>query len=154
MLGQARILADDIYKAQKRRSFKSLSHGSGFENLILLLAHPTIVATLGPSLHTYRLRRSTRMAEKYDLLTYDTEEERIIDPVGPPPKNLIAAAEFLDAILLNAGIPYAIMGGFALFLRASNRPTQDIDVVVDSSPRAIWNVIETQERHISSSSLN
>ena len=89
------------------------------------------------------------MAQRYNHIEYDSEEERRRDPEGPPQKNQLAAAEFLASILRPAHVSYAIMGGFALVLRGSGRPTRDIDIVVDSAPLGIWSIIETQKRYIS-----
>lgn len=86
------------------------------------------------------------MATTYNLIEYDAEEERENDPLGPPKANLFAAAFYIEALLTTNDISYAMMGGFAMICRGSQRSTQDIDVVVDTSMKRLWEVVEKQPR--------
>ena len=86
------------------------------------------------------------MASQYNILEYDSELERAQNPQGPPIINQISAAKFLVSLLHSKGILYAFMGGFALVLRGSERPTRDIDTVVEATPRQVWNMVGSEAR--------
>jgi hypothetical protein len=86
------------------------------------------------------------MASTYDLMSYDSEEERDKDPAGPPRANLNAAAVYIAGLLDVNNIQFAIMGGFAMICRGSERNTRDIDVVADAKMSRLWEVITPQPR--------
>ena len=88
------------------------------------------------------------MASHYDLTDYDAEDERANDPVGPALANLFAAADFIAALCAAANVPWAAMGGFAMLCLGSRRATIDIDVVVETSMRGVWAMVERQERYV------
>lgn len=86
------------------------------------------------------------MAATYNLVEYDSDEERHLHPEGPDVLNLISAAGFLAGLFRRFDLPYAILGGFALLLRGSDRPTWDVDMVVQASMQDIWRAIENETR--------
>ena len=86
------------------------------------------------------------MAARYDLLEYDSEHERIINPTDPPLANLFAAADFVITLLSHKEIQMAFMGGFALVCHGSTRTTRDVDVVVNAKMKDLWDLIEPQPR--------
>ena len=121
------------------------------------------------------------MASRYSLADYDAEDERALDPAGPPLPNLFAAADFIAALCAAVGaaagaaagigsatsanasagasagakgeseggkgkLAWAAMGGFAMMCYGSGRATLDIDVVVETSMRGVWEMVEGQER--------
>ena len=86
------------------------------------------------------------MASKYDLTNYDSDEARNNDPEGPPQPNLFAAASLITRLLTSNNIHYAVMGGFALICRGSRRATRDVDVVAETSMKALWAIVEPQPR--------
>lgn len=86
------------------------------------------------------------MASTYDLVEYDSDEERQKNPQGPPRENLLAAATYITLLLGANEIDYAAMGGFAMICRGSTRNTSDVDVIVDTSFGRLWDVIRQQPR--------
>ncbi|WEW56322.1 hypothetical protein PRK78_001765 [Emydomyces testavorans] len=87
------------------------------------------------------------MASKYDLLEYDSDEEKQKYPVVPR-ENLTSAALFMAGLLDRAGILYGVMGGFAIVLMGGNRETRDIDIAFQApgKMRDLWAVVETESR--------
>ncbi|WEW54694.1 hypothetical protein PRK78_000116 [Emydomyces testavorans] len=88
------------------------------------------------------------MAATYDLINYDSEAEQENDPHGPPRANLFAAAFYASRLLSANDIQYAIMGGFAMICRGSQRSTSDIDIVTEANMARLWDVITPQPRMI------
>jgi hypothetical protein len=86
------------------------------------------------------------MASTYDIVDYDSDEEKKEHPEGPPRENLLAAAAFIAVLFRQNDIDYAAMGGFAMICRGSTRSTRDVDVVIDTSMSRIWDVITPQPR--------
>lgn len=87
------------------------------------------------------------LAETYDLVDYDSDEE--IEAAGNNSQhfeNLLSAAKFIDHILTDAGIVHAFVGGFSLRLLGSPRESLDVDVVFLGSWLSIWNVLRSQRR--------
>lgn len=85
-------------------------------------------------------------AATYDLVLYDSEEERERDPVGPQRANLFAAATVVGQVLSQNGVVYATMGGFAMVCRGSVRDTRDVDIVASVSMKELWELIENEPR--------
>ncbi|KAI9844971.1 MAG: hypothetical protein M1837_005115 [Sclerophora amabilis] len=88
------------------------------------------------------------MASTYNLVDYDSEEERLKNPEGPPAANLFAAAEYISGLFNANSVDYAVMGGFAMICRGSFRTTSDVDVVAEATMSALWRIIEPQPRLI------
>ncbi|KAI9761253.1 MAG: cysteine desulfurase [Chaenotheca gracillima] len=88
------------------------------------------------------------MASKYSVLDFDSEEERLKNPGGPPMVNLFDAAVYITTLLSANDVPHAVMGGFAMVCRGSLRTTHDVDVVTDATMAALWRIIEPQPRLI------
>ncbi|KAK2738394.1 hypothetical protein FQN57_007071 [Myotisia sp. PD_48] len=86
------------------------------------------------------------MASTYNLVEYDAEEERENDPRGPPRPNILAAAAFIHSLLAMNGVVHAMVGGFAMNCRGSQRNTWDIDVVADATMARIWAILIPQPR--------
>ena len=86
------------------------------------------------------------MASTYSLVDYDSEEERVKDPTGPPGENLFAAAAYIETLLSTNDLVWAIMGGYALICCGSRRETRDIDMVVATTVRNLWKILETRPR--------
>ncbi|KAF2691387.1 hypothetical protein K458DRAFT_353109 [Lentithecium fluviatile CBS 122367] len=59
---------------------------------------------------------------------------------------LIAAADFVSQVFRANNIPFALMGGFALKLRGSNRDTHDVDVAVGCTMQRLIEVLSAQSR--------
>ncbi|GKZ35377.1 hypothetical protein AbraIFM66950_006005 [Aspergillus brasiliensis] len=89
------------------------------------------------------------MASTYDLVNYDSDEEREKNPIVPF-ANLASAAFFMAGLLHAAGIPYGLMGGLAVAFLGSNRATRDVDMAFQApgKMRDIWRVVEAQPRLI------
>lgn len=79
-------------------------------------------------------------------MDYDAEDEREKDPLGPPRSNLFAAASYVNKLLSANDIPFAIMGGFAMICRGSQRNTRDIDIITETTMSRLWAVITPQLR--------
>ncbi|KAI9837596.1 MAG: hypothetical protein M1819_007247 [Sarea resinae] len=88
------------------------------------------------------------MADVYNLVDYDSEEERERDPQGPPRANLFAAAIYLKTLWDANNIAFAALGGFAMMCRGSERQTRDIDLVVQTNMATLWALITPQPRLI------
>ncbi|KAM5444453.1 hypothetical protein MaudCBS49596_008012 [Microsporum audouinii] len=87
------------------------------------------------------------MASRYNLLEYDSDEERENFP-DIPESNLVSATLFIAGILERANIPYALMGGFAVKLMGGTRDTRDVDIVFEAprKMRDLWNIVECEPR--------
>ena len=88
------------------------------------------------------------MASKYSLVDWDSEEERLRDPNGPPLRNQMVAAIFVSSLFKSRNIKYAIMGGFAMILRGSTRSTPAIDMIVETTMQQLWRILEPEERSV------
>lgn len=86
------------------------------------------------------------MASTYDIVEYDSDEEKNENPQGPPRENLLAAASFISLLFIENNINYATMGGFAMICRGSTRSTRDVDVAIDTTMAHLWEVITPQPR--------
>ncbi|GLA09682.1 hypothetical protein AnigIFM60653_012014 [Aspergillus niger] len=89
------------------------------------------------------------MASTYDLVNYDSDEERERQPIVPF-ANLASAAFFMAGLLEQAGITYGLMGGLAVAFLGSNRATRDVDMAFQASGkmRDIWRIVEAEPRLI------
>lgn len=89
------------------------------------------------------------MASTYDLVNYDSDEERERQPIVPF-ANLASAAFFMAGLLEQAGITYGLMGGLAVAFLGSNRATRDVDMAFQASGkmRDIWRIVEAEPRYI------
>ncbi|GKZ86328.1 hypothetical protein AnigIFM56816_001381 [Aspergillus niger] len=89
------------------------------------------------------------MASTYDLVNYDSDEERERQPIVPFAK-LASAAFFMAGLLEQAGITYGLMGGLAVAFLGSNRATRDVDMAFQASGkmRDIWRIVEAEPRLI------
>ncbi|GLA27287.1 hypothetical protein AnigIFM63326_004482 [Aspergillus niger] len=89
------------------------------------------------------------MASTYDLVNYDSDEERERHPIVPFP-NLASAAFFMAGLLEQAGITYGLMGGLAVAFLGSNRATRDVDMAFQApgKMRDIWRIVEAEPRLI------
>lgn len=92
------------------------------------------------------------MASQYDLLEYDSDEERDRFPEVPL-ANLASAAVFIAGLLEQAGIPYGLMGGLAVGLMGSNRTTRDVDIAFQAPGKMndLWKIVEPEPRYVSQS---
>jgi predicted nucleotidyltransferase len=86
------------------------------------------------------------MTSTYDILGYDSDEERQKNPDGPPRKNLFAAATDITLLLSANDIEYAAIWGFAMICRGSTRISSDVDVIVNTSLSRLWEIIRQQPR--------
>ncbi|RAK94919.1 uncharacterized protein BO80DRAFT_370061 [Aspergillus ibericus CBS 121593] len=89
------------------------------------------------------------MASTYDLVNYDSDEEREKYP-DIPPSNLASAAFFMAGLLDRAGIPYGLMGGLAVAYMGSTRATRDVDMAFQApgKMREMWRLVEAEPRLI------
>ncbi|KAI1925879.1 hypothetical protein LOZ58_002358 [Ophidiomyces ophidiicola] len=89
------------------------------------------------------------MASKYDLLEYDSDEEREKFPAVPM-ENLMSAALFMASLFDRAGVPYGVMGDFAINLMGGERETRDVDIAFQApgKMRDLWDIVEGEERLI------
>ncbi|KAK2812789.1 hypothetical protein FQN50_001118 [Emmonsiellopsis sp. PD_5] len=87
------------------------------------------------------------MASRYNLLDYDSDEEREKNPEIPV-SNLASAAFFIADLLDRHGIIYGLMGGFAVKLMGSTRNTRDVDIAFQApgGMRDLWRVVEPEPR--------
>jgi len=87
------------------------------------------------------------MAETYNLVEYDSDEERCRHPIIAA-SNLASATVFITDLLQRNSIQYALMGGFACQLLKSPRLTRDIDVAFQGPKKmlSLWNVVEKESR--------
>lgn len=83
------------------------------------------------------------MASRYNIVDYDSDDEL---ELGPHIENLVSAAEFVVQLLERESIDYALMGAFALKCCGSARDTHNVDIVVDTSMKRIWQTIEPESR--------
>ncbi|KAF5871613.1 uncharacterized protein Bfra_008636 [Botrytis fragariae] len=83
------------------------------------------------------------MASRYNIVDYDSDDEL---ELSPHINNLISAAEFVIRLLERGNIDYALMGAFVLKCCGSARDTNNIDIVVDTSMKKIWQIIEPESR--------
>jgi hypothetical protein len=52
-------------------------------------------------------------------------------------EHLILALDHVGKLLSTKGIPWAVMGGLALFMHGNkNRNTRDVDIAIEAKPRA------------------
>ncbi|KAE9363251.1 hypothetical protein N431DRAFT_450043 [Stipitochalara longipes BDJ] len=65
------------------------------------------------------------------------------------PENLTAATDYVTQIFRANGIPYALMGGFALKLRGNTRNTYDVDLAVGCDMSQLIAVLASQNRLLS-----
>ena len=82
------------------------------------------------------------MASHYNLVDYDSDEER--RPVLRA--NLFAAAIYMQDLLQANNAIWAFMGGFGLICRSSRRDTQDVDLVTNLHMKDIRAINEPQPR--------
>lgn len=88
------------------------------------------------------------MASRYDLLEYDSDEDRH----DVPSHHLLSAAFFLAGLFERANIPYGVMGGFALKLMGSERDTDDVNIAFQApgKMRDLWGIVEVETRYLTS----
>ncbi|TAQ91569.1 hypothetical protein B7494_g6 [Chlorociboria aeruginascens] len=86
------------------------------------------------------------MATKFNLVDYDSDDERQADVKGPTLLHLSSAAKFMVNLLDNNGVDYALMGAFALNCAGSERATRNVDIVVNTSMKALWIMLEPEAR--------
>jgi hypothetical protein len=86
------------------------------------------------------------MASRYNLVEYDSDEDRETYPVVPL-ANLLSAAVFMATLFDRAGIPYAVMGGFAVKLMGGTRDTRDVDIAFQGKMGDLWKVVENEPRY-------
>ncbi|RDL37584.1 uncharacterized protein BP5553_05017 [Venustampulla echinocandica] len=60
--------------------------------------------------------------------------------------HLCSAADFLARVFEVNNVPFAFMGGYSLWLRGSNRHTNDIDLTVGCDMNHLINIIKSQQR--------
>lgn len=65
---------------------------------------------------------------------------------NPTVDNLGLASKFLMRLFRRNEIPFAFLGGWAVFLRGSQRLTQDVDVAVGSTMEHLKVVLAQQSR--------
>jgi hypothetical protein len=70
------------------------------------------------------------MATEYSMADYESDEDSEAMSDLPPEANLFSAALFLQDLLTVSFIPHALMGGFSLRLRGSDRKARQIDFAV------------------------
>ncbi|OJI84630.1 hypothetical protein ASPTUDRAFT_121725 [Aspergillus tubingensis CBS 134.48] len=89
------------------------------------------------------------MASTYDLVNYDSDEEREKYPQIPG-SNLASAAFFMAGLLDRAGIPYGLMGGLAVSYLGGQRETRDVDMAFQApgKMRDLWRIVEAEPRLI------
>ena len=69
------------------------------------------------------------MAPVYNVADLpDSSDEEANPP--PPDVNMVSAARFVRDLLGQAHVEYAIIGGFSLRVRGSERMTRDVDIAV------------------------
>ncbi|TEY39053.1 hypothetical protein BOTCAL_0470g00100 [Botryotinia calthae] len=83
------------------------------------------------------------MASRYNIVDYDSDDEL---ELSPHIDNLVSAAEFVVRLLERGNIHYALMGAFALKCCGSARDTHNVDIVVGTSMKKIWQIIEPESR--------
>jgi hypothetical protein len=88
------------------------------------------------------------MASTYDLLKYDSDEERQKNPEGPPRENFLAAATYITLLLSANNIDYTTMGGFAIICRDPMRNTSDVDIIVTTNFNRLWDFLRQQPRWV------
>lgn len=89
----------------------------------------------------YRTGLDEVKQEVYDPTEYESNDEEDI-----PDENLDIATLAMVDLLSNAEVDYAILGGFNLKLRGSPRKTNDIDIGVDLTPRALLDLLTQAPR--------
>ncbi|KAK2756973.1 hypothetical protein FQN54_004941 [Arachnomyces sp. PD_36] len=87
------------------------------------------------------------MASRYNLIEYDSDEEKEKYPDIPLP-NLVSAALFIAGLFDRSGIPYAVMGGFAVKLMGGTRDTRDVDIAFQAPGKMgdLWRIVEAESR--------
>ncbi|KAF2761194.1 hypothetical protein EJ05DRAFT_473734 [Pseudovirgaria hyperparasitica] len=85
-------------------------------------------------------------AETYDPADYDAGDERLKHPQGQPIANLFVAAAFIQQMFDANNIKCVVMGGFAMLCRGSRRVTNDIDMIVNSTPLKVRHIVEQCSR--------
>ena len=86
------------------------------------------------------------MAEVYDTTRFG---ELYYAARTPPVLNLGLAARYISSLLTSHSIPFAMIGGWAIYLRGSGRRTQDVDVAVATSMEQLKQVLLAQSRYSS-----
>ncbi|WEW55166.1 hypothetical protein PRK78_000595 [Emydomyces testavorans] len=61
-------------------------------------------------------------------------------------RHLLSAADFISQLLRGRNIPFAIMGGFSLGLRGSQRQTHDVDIATGCNMGQLIQAIAGQQR--------
>ncbi|KAL2007258.1 hypothetical protein VTN00DRAFT_8696 [Thermoascus crustaceus] len=85
------------------------------------------------------------MASRYNLLDYDSDQ----DAHEVPDSNLLSAAFFIADLFQRHGIPYGVMGGFALRLMGPPRETHDVDIAFQA-PGKMRDATKTPPRDLDS----
>lgn len=83
------------------------------------------------------------MAELYDTSRFG---ELYYASRSPPVLNLGLAARYISDVLASYRIPFAMIGGWAIYLRGSGRQTQDVDVAVATSMEYLQQVLLAHSR--------
>lgn len=86
------------------------------------------------------------MASQYNLLEYDSDEEKYKYP-DVPIGNLVSAAFLVANLLERNGIPYGLMGGFAVRILGGDRDTRDVDIAFQAKMKDLWRIVEAEPRY-------
>jgi hypothetical protein len=86
------------------------------------------------------------MASRYNLVDYDSEEAERYPVV--PLANLLSATVFMATLFDQAGIPYGVMGGFAVKLMGGTRDTRDVDIAFQAKMGDLWKLVENESRYV------
>ena len=81
---------------------------------------------------------------------YDTDRfaELYYGSRNPPTPNLGLAARYLISLFQRWSIPFAFLGGWAVYLRGGWRQTQDVDVAVACSMEDLKTVMMLEPRYV------
>ena len=85
------------------------------------------------------------LADTYDVDDYESDETEE-DAKKPPFDNQFSATQFIVGLSTQRGFPYALMGGFAMVLRGSERRTRDVDIIIQAPGSQIRDMIKAQRR--------
>ena len=85
------------------------------------------------------------LADTYDVDDYESDEGDD-DPCGPPIENRISVTQFIAELAKQRGFPYALMGGFAMVLRGSERLNDHVDMIIQAPGPQIRDIIKAERR--------
>ena len=83
------------------------------------------------------------MAEVYDTTRFD---QLYYASRSPTTVNLGLAARYMSSVFTAHHIDYAIIGGWAVYLRGSGRQTQDVDVTVATTMALLKQTLLSKSR--------